>query len=647
MRIQKTPNIEHEDCTFYVYSVIHEWSYFSGKHCEIDRHLNGHKIDDVTGYLHVTFKIEKPDYYFVQCIVHQDVRGLEIDYVTLQLQTIFYQQLLHQQQEQQVATLQLMGALNSSLKIKPLLQATMDYAFKALPVIDRGFLMLYDDILGKLYTVASQGVTESIFNYEPDVGEGMAGYTFKTGISRIYTYKETQKIMWNVSDKNLKALMEAIHLGSIEHNTSMAVPITFEGRKFGVMIVHQYTNKRPFQSSDLRLLESFASQAAVALRNAEAYEQIELLNADYQKQGEIYKMYVNLSLQDVSNAKIIKTTKQLLQCGINYINLMDRKTFLPNEEMHKLAEIKEPCFVEWHQHLYIYPVQNEQDLFGYMMIKIGEEPTKLQQMILGNASVSLTLKALQLLARNQQSSKERYELFQYLLSGKAALNDTRYEELHLDIRKPTFVLSFKILRFSNKVGQQFIQYIEHHFTAQRFIFLQRDRITWVLQGDDQFRERLIAQLPGILDSWLKFYDQSIAIGVGTIQSNLLQIKQSIEESEQAIHHEHFAEVLTIVSYENLGINRLFGKQTVAEIQLFVDQVLAPIMDSKDNVLCQTLMTYVFYSCSVSRTASALHIHQNTLYHRLGKIEQLLGKQLSNPQHFLEVNLALHLYKSIY
>ncbi|WP_198516172.1 PucR family transcriptional regulator, partial [Lysinibacillus xylanilyticus] len=71
-------------------------------------------------------------------------------------------------------------------------------------------------------------------------------------------------------------------------------------------------------------------------------------------------------------------------------------------------------------------------------------------------------------------------------------------------------------------------------------------------------------------------------------------------------------------------------------------ILAPLYKQKDESLLETLRCYIHQNRSISKTASALHIHQNTLYHRLEKIEQLLNRNLHNPAHYLEVHLALHL-----
>jgi len=635
--------LNDENCSFYIYSATKEWSLFYGRPCDINPDLKGVHWDKQQQRFSATIYIPEPNEYIVQGIIFGDFTGYDEQFLVWQLEKTFYQKFLIQQREQKLAIMQLIGVMNSTLKIKTLLQTIMDFAILAIPVIDRGFLMLFNPEMERLYTVASAGVTERIFDYAPQLGEGMAGYTFQTGVSAIYNYQETLEIMSNVTKFNLDALMEAIHLGRSESNISMAVPITFNERKLGVMIVHQYTNKRAFQQSDLRLLESFASQAAVAIRNAEAYEEIERLNAYFIKQHEIHQIFIKLSLQNVQEMKIIQTTKELLQLDIQFVNLADRKTFLQLETMNKLATIQEEQLIDIG---YIFPIRNEREIFGYLIIQQLEKLTSQQRMIIENAAMSLTLKSLQIQATGQTNFKERFELFQQLISGRAPLVDSRYDELGLDIKKPTFVVKFGLKQFSHKNSMQFIQHVQQYFKGQHFIFTLRETIVWVLQGDTAFRHKIKQQLTQAIISWVQFYHQQVAIGIGAIQDHLLNVAQSAEESQQALQQAtrqaNKEDEVTIICYEELGINRLFNKQSEEELGQFVHDILAPLYKQKDETLLKTLRCYIHQNRSISKTASTLHIHQNTLYHRLEKIKQLLNRDLHNPAHYLEIHLALHL-----
>lgn len=52
---------------------------------------------------------------------------------------------------------------------------------------------------------------------------------------------------------------------------------------------------------------------------------------------------------------------------------------------------------------------------------------------------------------------------------------------------------------------------------------------------------------------------------------------------------------------------------------------------------ETLMTYMACGGYAVQAAAALHIHINTLYQRIHKIEEILGMSLSDQEHLLHRN----------
>lgn len=643
---QKHIKIEQHYCTFYIYSATNEWFLFSGTPTIVETLPSKNVFDTRTGFFSSTFETSLPERYVVFCQISLDLRGIDETNIQLQAEKIFFEQLYMKQQEQQLATSEIMIALNSDLKIKPLLQKIIDYSLEAIPSIDRGFVMLYDHTKQRLFTVAKKGTTDAIYNYAPSSGEGIAGYTFETGTSGIYDLNAALKIMWNVTKDNAEALEHALSRNPSKNLLTMAVPIFSDTRKFGIMIVHQYSNKMPFQNRDLQLLKSFASQAAVALKNAEAYEQIEQLNFDYVQNNEIHQLFLKLTFQNADEALILEQTTRLLGHPVHYVNLLDRDTFPKNAVLNQLKTITVPGIHTLSEQTYIYPVKNEQQIFGYLLFTTTEPIEASEKRIIENAGISLALKAIQFQAKSQISYKERFELFQHLLAGQAPLLDPRYEDLQLAVYEPTFCVVMKFSHFTNWHVMQFIEHLTHYYPSHPFIFTQSDQVVWVVQGNETFRESLVQRLPTILESWLQFHQQLITIGVGTIQDNLLQIAASFTESEHALcHHQKQGTNIAINCYEEIGINRLFAKQTSSDIQHFVSQVLAPLTMQKDTILLQTLQCYIVHNRSITKASEQLHIHQNTLYHRLQRIEQLTMRSLNNPDQFLELTLALHLYRT--
>src|SRR5699024_4705407 len=103
----------------------------------------------------------------------------------------------------------------------------------------------------------------------------------------------------------------------------------------------------------------------------------------------------------------------------------------------------------------------------------------------------------------------------------------------------------------------------------------------------------------------------------------------------------------ITCYGDIGLDRLFLHHSSQEIDQFIDDTFSRFSpnNTHDKELEKTLMTYVDLNHSASRTAKALHIHINTFYQRLNKIEDLLELDLNNSEDVLKIQLACYLKKS--
>lgn len=76
-------------------------------------------------------------------------------------------------------------------------------------------------------------------------------------------------------------------------------------------------------------------------------------------------------------------------------------------------------------------------------------------------------------------------------------------------------------------------------------------------------------------------------------------------------------------------------------------VLAPLQElpeAERDVLLGTLRAWVGASGSTARTASRLHCHQNTVRHRLRRVEDLIGRRLDAPSDVAAVCLALEVVR---
>ncbi|MEU0489716.1 GAF domain-containing protein [Nocardiopsis sp. NPDC006139] len=101
----------------------------------------------------------------------------------------------------------------------------------------------------------------------------------------------------------------------------------------------------------------------------------------------------------------------------------------------------------------------------------------------------------------------------------------------------------------------------------------------------------------------------------------------------------------LATAEDLGFSGLLlGRDR--DVPGFVRSALGPLLEydeRRGTVLVETLKAYFAAGGNLSRARTALHIHVNTVSQRLERIGQLLGEDWQHPDRALELQLALHLH----
>jgi signal transduction histidine kinase len=148
------------------------------------------------------------------------------------------------------------------LHLDQLLQTLVDTAVDILQA-DKGSLLVWDDKQERLNVVAAHGFspqTMAQMSFAPD--EGTIGLVATTGEPAIVEDSRTDK-------RVAKRITEAEGIRSFMH-----VPIKIGGRVFGVFNV-DYLQPRAFGTDEQRLFIALSQRAALAIENAQLYEQVE------------------------------------------------------------------------------------------------------------------------------------------------------------------------------------------------------------------------------------------------------------------------------------------------------------------------------------------------------------------------------------
>jgi purine catabolism regulator len=137
-------------------------------------------------------------------------------------------------------------------------------------------------------------------------------------------------------------------------------------------------------------------------------------------------------------------------------------------------------------------------------------------------------------------------------------------------------------------------------------------------------------------------------GIGRIAADLQGIPDAYREAQRALEigRRLFGEE-KLHSFARLGIYRLlFYLDGQEELNNFYQETLGPLLQADtrgDGMLIETLEGYFRCNGNLSETARTMHFHRNSLLYRLGRIEEILGRSLEDPELRLSLQIALKIH----
>ena len=142
---------------------------------------------------------------------------------------------------------------------------------------------------------------------------------------------------------------------------------------------------------------------------------------------------------------------------------------------------------------------------------------------------------------------------------------------------------------------------------------------------------------GLLSALRSASDSGFKLGVSAVQESQAQARQALEQAEQALSEVREPRSLAAFSRPDPLREVLASTAARALTKQLRSRLSAADADGK---LEETLRRYLTHSGSLTQLAQELNIHVNTLRYRLGRVEDVLGGQLSEPAFVARVYLAL-------
>ncbi|MDQ0201386.1 PucR family transcriptional regulator [Neobacillus ginsengisoli] len=286
-------------------------------------------------------------------------------------------------------------------------------------------------------------------------------------------------------------------------------------------------------------------------------------------------------------------------------------------------------------------------------IPIGE----FDLLILDRTSTALAQHLLRDLYVEEKKRVEEFEWLQGWLEGEHPLESINDYLLENGIKARTNDAVVLITKFFAIKGKSDVTYLKLLFRSvfeqngfSVFAVEKRNEIIFILLNNrtkTNLKERIKKAIESIKDSdFIK--NQSSAkmfIAAGRFIDTLSDVHKSYYSAKETVRIQHKMTKKEIYYfYEDLHLYRLISKMSKhMDLQELAMEYLQPVVqyDEKYNgKLLETLKTYLECNGSKQETSSKLFIVRQTLYHRIQKLESLLGNDFMEHEKRVAIEFML-------
>lgn len=577
--------------------------------------------------------------------------------------------------------------LNTSFDIDTIFELMLSETISVVNAAEGGSLWLYDKNEDILIAQSAQGVFyPKIFRQiRLKPGESMTGMTFQIGKSAFFpNEKEIKDALTTLSAKNSSLLTQSIP-ENFSFSSVISSPILLNGKSIGVFTLDSFQQSLNFNVEDMNLLEAICHQAAVALERSNLYKDKDETVQRLSNSIEVHRNLANLVLQGESLHSILHNIHEWIgqntflfddlgeQIAASYsfepsaafLTRVRKEAGLFVKANKCNLEVSEVIIDGIHYHLICFPLGSRPKSLGLLMILSVKKMNGMDIAALEHACTVLSLELFKEQAVFDTQQRLKGEFVKKLYSGhfdealiqKAkSLNfdpSLNYTAILIELETPSMTnlrdgLIRKMIQLTNQIiTDSLTQTITVEHQHQIVVLLSSSPQTEcsILIARVKEKAKLIQQ-----EIQKRKWNVNVSFGIGRMKQGLLNVQQSLHEAEKCLKYiQRIDYEKRILSYTDLGIQRLILQNPEEDVNEFIYEVLGPLIEYDElrkGELLKTLYFYLEKNQNTKKTADALHVHINTLNYRLKRIEDILAIDLSEGTQLLNLHLAVNLYGHI-
>lgn len=313
--------------------------------------------------------------------------------------------------------------------------------------------------------------------------------------------------------------------------------------------------------------------------------------------------------------------------------------------------------------IFIFPITDEGNCYGYLLLSLDERTEvlspersiKIQQIlaimkfeIIKSDEIAHTVNRYYDFLLDELIESDKTD-FRKLMQKYGLVQKVIFDEYYVLIagRTPqnTSDTFFHELLTSQQFNALYDQLVNAMGTINFFLFERKDYIVTLLPkqlvpGEKPDFEPVIRLYREFLQDQYNGVGISGIVPTECVRQGYLQALKALAISQHSLNK-------APCCYAELGILRFFFDRSnqvdfTPLLQVY-QEYIQPIADydtRHGGDLLPTLTAYITFCASPSAICGALFIHKNTLYARLNKISQILGKDLSDSETVFNLSLGL-------
>ncbi|MBE3002369.1 helix-turn-helix domain-containing protein [Nocardiopsis sp. HNM0947] len=533
---------------------------------------------------------------------------------------------------------------------------------------DTAYLTLSDPEQGDTaMRVTSGSVSAAFQQLRLEAGKGLGGLVASTALPYVTAnyfadprFAHTENIDHAVREEGLKAIL--------------GVPLKMNGREAGVLFAAN-RRERPFSHSEVALLSSLATHAAIAIDNANliddtrrALDELHTVNARLQRHTEAVERsaeaHDRLGDLVLSGGGVREVAAALAEVLGGSVLIHDRNTDVSvtasvsgavgdpepggdpalSEEDGLAAAVRASLSggrAERGGEAWVAVAAAGGEPLGTLVLR-GVELGSTDQRVLERAAM---VTALLLLIRRSVSEAEhrvRGDLLDELLDTTPRDPESlrqRAALLHADLDEPHVV----VVAEAEGADPARLRSAATHVaeTTGGLAGSRSGRLVLALPGSDPSGtgRRVAAELSTAANG-------PVTAGLAGPTDGPEAFRAAFSEAFRCLQTlRALGRVGDVATTADLGFSGLLLGQD-RDVPGFVQRSLGPLLDydrRRGTLLVETLRVYFACGGNLSRAKDRLHIHVNTVAQRLERIGQLIGADWQEPERALELQLALHLH----